>query len=155
MDDGLKELLALGPVNRSSYMSNDLAVTSKPPGEVDIHEPDIPLPKRQKLCSRPACGREIWANADTPVATSSASSATAGAATAVAATVRRGPAAAKSKAREHPAPHGCSRCRRKIKGCICCRIWARNGEKGYYLGPGKEVCIRGVCDLPEANIICV
>ena len=51
MDDGLLELLALGPVNRSSYMSNDWAVTSKSPGEVDFHVPDIPLPKRQKLRS--------------------------------------------------------------------------------------------------------
>jgi hypothetical protein len=36
---------------------------------------------------------------------------------------------------------GCSKCRQSRKGCIQCRPWARDGHRGYHLGPMGE-CYR-------------
>ena len=48
MDDHLLEHLAVGPVNRSYYVTNGWAVTSQSPCEAVFPVPDITWPKRQK-----------------------------------------------------------------------------------------------------------
>ena len=59
MDDHLLELLALGPVNRSYYVTNGWAVTSQSPCEAVFPVPDITWPKRQKRRSWLDTGSEI------------------------------------------------------------------------------------------------